>query len=374
MSQDPVVNAMLLEMCAKAKEGTSHTYTASTPDMPDPADTDGNNGDVNSNNSSVRESSLPALRSIDGAPVPAKSENTSQRNITVPGRNPKDYEWLREALASVESPERQVKRLLDTVEKPDISKDEIINALEELSDLVEDINWATEFALMGGSKRILILLQSLEKNGLERFAEGTSEVRAALASIVSHSSQQHGRVQQCFADAKWADIIIPMLLKEESPTTLAALLHACSCLCRNFELNTVSFLQHNGMEVLTSLLQRKRQPRIVGDPIDNKILARIFFFVAYLASTGVSSEKLIKLTCEHVEKSADKNNDNYGVESMQRSAAMALLELAKKSPSLVKRLVRECMPKQFKAWSQVHMSAEDQDPRCTFSNEMKKLG
>ncbi|CCW60556.1 unnamed protein product [Phytomonas sp. EM1] len=374
MSQDPSINAMLLDMCAKAQDSAKHADTASTPVTPDPAGSDVIIVDENSNNAPVRESSLPALRSIDDAPGPAKSEDTPQPNVTVAGRNPKDYEWLREALASVESPERQVKRLLDTVEKPDVSKDEMISALEELSDLVEDINWATEFALMGGPKRMLILLQNLDKNGSERFAEGASEVRAALASIVSHSSQQHGRVQQCFADAKWADVIVPMLLKEESPTTLAALLHACSCLCRNFEPNTISFLQHGGMEVLTSLLQRKRQPRIVGDPIDNKILGRIFFFVAYLASTGVSSEKIIKLTCEHVERSGDKNNENYGVESMQRSAAMALFELTKKSPSLVKRLVRECMAKQFQAWRQLNVCAEDEDPRRALTDELEKLG
>lgn len=356
-------------------------------------------------------------------------------------RPSEDYEWLRQAMAAVESPERKLKKMLSfvssynaecfeggaKVEGPAIpsgaqqtssrgdapaaalpSRVEVIaeggggeaegnapsspppppsqaaasgeeaetfadasekneylmGVLEELSEMVEDINWATEFALMGGPAIILSFLSNIctfaatefhqqrrrkpagegeegekthrfNEEALAAFKPILAEVEALLCMVVAHAAQLNERLQNAFLSEKWHDILFPVLKLEaekegevqratersacnegqhEAPSerrpsahVVAAALHACSSLCRDSQANTLVFLKSGGMELLTSLLRFADHPERKGDErcrpsfLSNKILARVFFFTTYLADNGFSAEELIELICRHTE-------------------------------------------------------------------------
>lgn len=327
MSNDPAINAALMNMCAQAQASPASGSSGAPPAA---VTTEGSSG-------------------TDGA---------ARAPFVPPDRQPQDYQWLREAMASVESPERQVKRLLNTMEKDGVEDEAYAAGLEELSDLVEDINWATEFTLMNGPARVLKVLEEGKPA-----SSTTSEARAALAMIIAHASQLNEQVQKAFADHHWEKTLLPMAEKETNPLVLAALLHACSCLCRDSPANTVVFLQNGGMDALAALL--RRTPENSTGRVTDKIVARCMFFVSYLAAEGVSTEEVIRLICEHAE-----DND---AEMVQCAAAKALCELAVKSPSLVKNVVRACMPNRLKEWKSMQHEDEPQDARLQFVNRLDQV-
>jgi hypothetical protein len=201
-------------------------------------------------------------------------------------RDPADLQWLREALESVEAPEKIVQKLLIIIGKDDTTADELMNALEELSDTVEDMNWAIEFMLMNGHTIVLRLLESNPR------AKSSAEVRRLLAMIVAHACQQNDKVQKAFNDAKWADVLVPLTRNEDDLAALAALLHACSCMCRECDEGSAAFLAAGGIEMLQKLLSPQ-----CADKINEKIANRVLFLVGYFSRIGVSSAELIENAC-----------------------------------------------------------------------------
>lgn len=414
-----------------------------------------------------RTSAAPCATALAAVPAAAAQD---------PARPASDYEWLRSALASVESPEKRVKQLLFNMEnlttegKPGpLAQEEQLEALEELADMVEDVNWAAEFALMQGPQRLLDVMRreraahpllvtgSGDASASVEAAIGTGrgdpEVQTAthdgipssavplfieLAMIIAHSAQLNEPVQAAYGAAHWEDIILPFMgdciasvqdllhvgsdghvIGAQGDSTeaasvaagaaslmrlLGALLHACSCLCRDSSPNTVVFFQTSGLAVLMDTLRLTRtlpESRLVGTAEDgrtpvavtnvasdtasneevddiyapllgtmHKVTARALFFVAYLASTGVSSEQIIRLACLHAE------SGNSG-ESVQKAAAHALTALVEKSPKAIKEVVRALMPHRLKEWrTQVQRAMDDretQDERLHFLDALDRI-
>ena len=453
MSVDPTINAALLNMCARVRESG------------------------NSATEGPQLSSTPALAPANSTTTTASSAPASS---VAPARPASDYEWLRQALASVESPEKRVKQLLFQMEgktadgKADVADvEDRVEALEELSDMVEDVNWAAEFALMEGPQRVLKALQQertahplaaihdatlaaatakeqeeKEKvvvtavSGAANMTFTSLPIYTQLAMTVAHSAQLNEPVQAIYRAAHWEEILLQLLhdavnavqavwgsvshhssgeseAEEEEETVkavttctmlmrlLAALLHACSCLCRECPLNTIQFIQHGGLAVLADVLKLTRLTTAAssstsasagvsvsvttihgcashaGDApqcseedggvdyaafVDgaNKVTSRIFFFAAYLASTGVSSEDIIRLTCLH----AEENDD----ETVQKAAARELLELETKSPKAIKEAVHAYMPKRFNEWKlQLQRTVGDADEHGGHKDERQQF-
>lgn len=236
-------------------------------------------------------------------------------------RDPEDLKWLREALASVEEPERIVKRLLTTIQQEDRSDAEILEALEELSDMVEDMNWAIEFALMNGHQ---IVIRMLEENPKAR---QNSEIRTQLAMIIAHAAQNNDKVQEAFNSVKWADVLVPKLRAEEDKGALAALLHACSCMCRECDEGSAAFLAARGLDVVQAFLSPS-----ATEKINEKIALRILFLVHYFAQVGISSEALVENTCYQVTSQSTE---------VSVAAAKAVNALVKKSPSVIPRVAKK---------------------------------
>ena len=223
-----------------------------------------------------------------------------------------------------------MKRLLTTIASATEVSDELIAALEELSDTVEDINWATEFSLMNGH---IVVLEALGKPIVDK----SSDTRRLLAMIIAHASQQNSNVQQCFNSANWTSVVLPRLAREEDPQALAALLHACSCMCRECDEGSKAFITSGGMRLLESLLQSDNSARAT-----EKVVQRTLFLVQYFALVGVSSEALITST-------AWRMTSSTSAEVVATSAASALSVMYSKSPPVVKAIVKPLLTDSFVA-------------------------
>lgn len=268
---------------------------------------------------------------VDDGP---RTETVSQ----LPQRDPAELKWLREALESIEAPERTVKRCLEVLLTESATIDSIVETLEELSDVVEDLNWAVEFALMNGHVVVLRMLESDPR------ARQSAEVRRLLAMVVAHACQQNDKVQTAFNQSKWADVIVPLTKREEDKQALAALLHACSCMCRECDAGSAAFLGAGGIELLTRLLSPE-----MASKVNEKIANRVLFLVSYFSQIGVSSEALIENLCTKVvlgttEPSSISSSSTVDVVAMLQSdeisifASKVLKQLYDKSPALVKRI------------------------------------
>ncbi|CAD2215716.1 hypothetical protein AGDE_04157 [Angomonas deanei] len=348
----------------------------------------------------------------------AQPEGAAGSSITPEGRRPEDYEWLREAMQSVESPERKVKRLLKTIEaihfeKGDenvillekggnpnkenkqegetrvITEDDVLLALEELSDMVEDINWASEFDLMDGPQRVLNLLKPLvepshSEGGEEYFYAADTEALYFLCMLIAHSAQLNEKLQATYHRLQWTDVLVPLLApdrclppqeKENKKKTssfatswpvVAALLHACSCLCRDCPANALLWVERGGFATMVSLCVTLRE-RFFSESSTFanlrektqvvKIIKRIFFLVAYLAEEGISSEVLLHAVVDITggasaalqrpssssseEEEEEKEDLDRLVVDVEQSGSRTLVVLYQKSPTLILQLIKE---------------------------------
>ncbi|ESL06765.1 hypothetical protein TRSC58_05557 [Trypanosoma rangeli SC58] len=272
----------------------------------------------------------------------------------LPRRNPEEMQWLKEALASVEAPERRVKCLLETISCDDVTEDECVAALEELSELVEDINWAIEFSLMNGHCVVLELLRK------EQLTLKSAQVRQGAAMVIAHSAQLNERVQKSFEEAQWQTVLLPLLREEKSPVVLAALLHSCSCLCREYSPNALLFSKAGGTELIATMLTREG----LEGSNDKKILKRVLFLLRYLVDVlDIATDDLIRCVSTHA-ASTD--------EDVQISVAQTLIACAERCCAIVKRVLNEVAPDSSARWR--NSLLEEEDPRKQLVNKLDKEG
>jgi hypothetical protein len=174
-----------------------------------------------------------------------RDEGAARREL--PRRDPAEWQWLKEAIASIEQPEARLKKLLTTLDEPDkvSSQDEAaVAALEEIVYMVEDINLATEFYLMKGPARTIRLLA----------ATRDTEIRRLAATIVANSAQNHEKLQAAFVELKFADVLVPLMAAETDAATRAALVFAVSCTTRGYAPAAAAFLKAGGLGALLSVI------------------------------------------------------------------------------------------------------------------------
>eukprot|EP00758_Cryptobia_borreli_P002849 Tbor_TRINITY_DN3340_c0_g1::TRINITY_DN3340_c0_g1_i1::g.23555::m.23555 len=200
-------------------------------------------------------------------------DNGPKQPTEQPPRSLEDIAWLKEALQSVEAPDKTMKKKLgilkrcvklpstmgkisssatplmlsagpsksihtssracDTVNvsecptetstppqqlKEDYpEKDELISSLEYLECELEDINMSTEFCLMDGPAIMLELLRVTAfdtQNSDGNPAAADAEVRYLVAMCIAHATQQHPKAQECFVALSWESVVVPMLALE----------------------------------------------------------------------------------------------------------------------------------------------------------------
>jgi hypothetical protein len=287
-----------------------------------------------SNNPTINNALFQFCQMADDGPRTAPSADRPQRSA-------EDLQWLREAIQSVEAPERTVKRLLTSIVDATDATDELLADMEELSDTVEDMNWAIEFSLMKGH---VVVLKALEKP----FVSKSSDSRRLLAMIIAHAAQQNDQVQQRFNEAKWADVLVPLVAQEEDPQVLAALLHACSCMCRECDEGSKAFITSGGLRVLEALLEASDSAKAT-----DKVVQRTLFLVQYFAVVGVSSERLLTATSARLTAAASSGE-------VATSAASALHATYKRCPDLVKPILKPLLSEEF---ASSLMGLDASDPR-----------
>lgn len=322
MSLDGGVNAALLNMCARAQ--------------------------------GIAERQQPLLTTSSSLNSP--NNNGSSLEQKLPERTKEDYQWLKNVIASVEQTEKKICRLLNTIEQEkDISFDDFMHAAEELGDLVEDINWATEFGLMNGPQKTLQALRS------HQVVAVSAPARDALLTIVAHSSQLHEPIQKLFTEAHWESTVLPILSETAEngpPSTLAVALHAVSCLCRSNEVNTIIFVKHGGMDVLAAILRRGigENGADQASMHSEKVLRRTMFLTGSLSEFGLSTETLIRLICKHITFS-------FTSEELQQSGAQALCDLSTKGLKKVKEVAFSEMKSVLLAWKHLAELGEIEDSK-----------
>ncbi|ORC93511.1 uncharacterized protein TM35_000013880 [Trypanosoma theileri] len=281
--------------------------------------------------------------------------NGPKEKTEVPKRSAEEMQWLKEALESVEAPERKIQQSLALLTREDVSESECLTALEEMSDLVEDISWAIEFSLMSGHR---IILDFLVKNKL---ATESEQVRQAAAMVIAHAAQLNEAVQKCFEEAQWQDVLLPLLKKEESPAVVAALLHSCSCLCRDYAPNAILFNRAGGITDINRLLE------IYGEGAsqkNTKITRRLLFLVAYLAEVvEIDTNELIPLVC----RQTTSNDDD-----VQTAAARCLCVFANKHIAAVRVALHEVAPNTISRWRSSIL--DEDDSRQQLLNELDREG
>jgi len=78
----------------------------------------------------------------------------------IPNRDRKDYEWLKEALGTIETNFQRMKRLIGIVNDENVTEDCKIIALEQLQEIIEDIDDANDFLKLEGISSMIKLLES----------------------------------------------------------------------------------------------------------------------------------------------------------------------------------------------------------------------
>lgn len=274
------------------------------------------------------------------------------RKLEISEEKKKDLEWLRMVLDSVEPQEQQIKRLLGTLGREGLTEEECLKTLEELCDLVEDINWATEFLLMNGHN---VILNFLRENEL---AAKSAKVRKQAGFLIANASQLHERMQKCFEDAKWCEVLVPLLKTEKCPAALAGLLHACSALCREYIPNAVAFCGAGGIDVLSTLLKT-----YTADDADScKIIKRTMFLLFYLMSViNVDVHPMIESICMHARREHD---------DIQVLSAQVICFYLEKFPKAVKQVLNVLRPDRLRKWKEQSL-AED-DPRLILLRKLNK--
>ncbi|AAZ10928.1 uncharacterized protein TEOVI_000069800 [Trypanosoma equiperdum] len=288
-----------------------------------------------SSNTCINTALLDFCTRLDNGPKASSGESN------LPKRSPEEMQWLREALASVEQPERKIRRILDAVAGEGLSEDVCLEHLEELSDMVEDTNWAVEFVLGGGHR---IILDFMHKRKL---AAGSAEIRQAAAMVVAHAAQLNERAQKCFEEIQWQSVLVPMLMKEEDPAVIAALLHACSCLCRDYAPNAQLFARADGVDIIKGFLDVDS----IGSRSNDKIVKRVLFFLSYLAE--VVTVDVPDLT-QRIAAVIDSDDDE-----VQVVVARALLSLAAKNLSAVRAVLQEEKPGCLSQWQSQLLEDDD---------------
>lgn len=169
----------------------------------------------------------------------------------IPRRDPAELEWLKKALHSVETPDETSKRLLLKLASSECTVEEGIAVLEELQELVEDINLATEFNLLNGPRQILGLLS----------ATNNERVRGLCAQLIAHATQNHQALQKAFLSLGVWDVILPLLGTESCADSRCHMILLISSMCRGSRECTSSFVRAGGLDVLLAALSHNQDDR-----------------------------------------------------------------------------------------------------------------
>ncbi|EGC31107.1 hypothetical protein DICPUDRAFT_157066 [Dictyostelium purpureum] len=142
------------------------------------------------------------------------SDSPNLKETKLEDRDPKDYEWLKEAFSNLEDDAKKMKRLMEIFEdKPEnreMKKEErekkYITSLETLIFYIEDLDNSGDLIKIGGAPVLINLLNSTNE-----------QVRAISAQCLSTMAQSEPTIQNYFTSLGLLEICIKILNKETKP-------------------------------------------------------------------------------------------------------------------------------------------------------------
>ncbi|KAN0015051.1 hypothetical protein ACTFIU_001373 [Dictyostelium citrinum] len=148
------------------------------------------------------------------------SDSPNLKETVLPeGRDPKDYDWLKQAFDNLEDDAKKMKKLLEVFdeskeENQQLSKQDreskYITSLETLQFYIEDIDNAGDFIKIGGIPVLIKLLgQGAEQNG--------DKVRADAATCLSTITQSEETIQAYLHSLGVLELAVKQLQKEINP-------------------------------------------------------------------------------------------------------------------------------------------------------------
>ncbi|KAK5581018.1 hypothetical protein RB653_001045 [Dictyostelium firmibasis] len=170
------------------------------------------------------------------------SDSPNLKETVLPeGRDPKDYDWLRQAFDNLEDDAKKMKKLLEVFddskeENQSLSKEErekkYITSLETLQFYIEDIDNAGDFIKIGGITVLIKLLSDSRENG--------DKVRADAATCLSTITQSEETIQAYLHSLGVLELAVKQLQKEISPLVREKFLSLISSLL-SYEIKNSNF-------------------------------------------------------------------------------------------------------------------------------------
>jgi hsp70-interacting protein len=154
------------------------------------------------------------------------------------------------------------------------SKEEQVEALDIVQDFIEDIDTANDFYKINGFCIIEPCLNSPHK-----------EVRSGTASLIATLAQNNPFCQKHLLDLNVLSRLIELLSDE--PSVVVHVIHAISCLVRNYEPALAIFIDMGGLECLLGLLENNDHEKIV--------IKSAFLISAMCAEFSAVRDELVKL-------------------------------------------------------------------------------
>lgn len=176
-------------------------------------------------------------------------EATKSEDTTSDGMAPMDEErkrWLEEALnAMTVNPVERMKGCIDCLKNTSSTEEEKIQALEELIEWCENIDYSIDFHKIGGFELFPQLLSDEE-----------AEVRWQTLELVACMVQNNPYCQKAVLQNKMLPLFLEILDKDDNPTVKVKALYAVSCLVRDCPEAQKEFTDNDGFSVLMRAMQQ----------------------------------------------------------------------------------------------------------------------
>uniref|UniRef100_A0A336MNE5 CSON000770 protein n=1 Tax=Culicoides sonorensis TaxID=179676 RepID=A0A336MNE5_CULSO len=157
--------------------------------------------------------------------------------------DPERRRFLEEAIRSLTiDVVEQIQKAMNILIEGDATVEEQVQALETVTDFIENIDTANDFYKIGG---FCVLMPGLESTH--------AEVRQGTAELIGELAQNNPFCQQHLLELNILPKLIELLTDE--PNVANTALHAISCMIRNYEAGLKAFLEIGGIECLIGVLE-----------------------------------------------------------------------------------------------------------------------
>jgi len=251
--------------------------------------------------------------------------------------SPERRQFLEEAIQSLTiDVVEQLQKAMNILIEGNATEDEQVEALEIVTDFVENVDTANDFFKIGG---FCILIPCLSSSH--------SEVRSGAAELIGALAQNNPFCQQHLLELELLPKLFELLTDSDQPVAVAAL-HAISCMVRSYQPCLDEFLKSGGIECLLGALESGTE----------KIILKAAFLMSALCGLDKKTrEEFIALGA--VEKLAARLEAKTEYSSLQESTLSALYVLLESEKAVDK--CRDSKLDLLQKLQQIKKSANNRD-------------